>query len=90
MTDYRTLYESLKGKPYEKGEEETILSSAKNIDLQKAIFGLIIHHASLEGLEPKEDDLPYGITQTTSGFPKISGKKLPEELLRKINQLVSK
>jgi len=86
VKEWKTLHDSLNGKNFSDTPDQ-ILAKAKSEDSQRAVMGLILYHATDEGLEFTKDDLPYSI-KVVGGKIKITGKKLPMDLMKKINQLL--
>jgi hypothetical protein len=88
LREWHTLYESLEGKNYTK-DPENILTLAKDQRSQRAVFGLILCHATHTKVKYSINNLPYDIVEV-DGKIVISGDKLPEPLIRKIYQMLSK
>jgi len=87
-SEWKTLYESLAGKSYS-SKNKTVLKKANDPRKQKAVLGLIMHHAYLEGETPSESNLPYGIKKVPDGV-EIDEEQIPREVMLKINQLLTK
>lgn len=87
LREWKTLYESLKGKKY-KITHTSILKEAKDNHQQRAVLGLILYHSSLEG-KVDHDHIPYGIKETDEGV-EIDPEKIPKEVMVKIYQMLSK
>jgi hypothetical protein len=87
-SEWKTLYQSLSGKSYS-SKNRTVLKKAVDARTQKAVLGLIMHHAQLQGENPSESNLPYGMKKVAKGV-ELNEDQIPREVMLKINQLVTK
>lgn len=89
ITEWKTLYESLKGKKFNISHA-SILKKATDKRQQSAVLGLILYHASLdEDTNVDRDHLPYGIKELEEGV-QLDAEEIPIEVMVKINQMLSK
>lgn len=86
---YEDLYGSLKGKKVKisKKEFRSGLENASH-NLQKSIIAIILLYARDEGMHIDKKHLPYKLKTNSEGGVSWNPEDLPEECLKKIQQLI--